>query len=113
MENIKNGNTYLLNLTFPTKLKTNCTLEEIFYFAEAKYKLYFEDKFVVFSPETFIQINNGKIFSFPMKGTIDASIDNAETKLLGDIIEEINCGQRSIAWLLVCSNNGYDVSKLI
>jgi len=84
MENIKNGNTYLLNLTFPTKLKTNCTLEEIFYLAEAKYKLYFEDKFVVFSPETFIQINNGKIFSFPMKGTIDASIDNAETKLLGD-----------------------------
>ena len=84
MDNIKNGNTYLLNLTFPTKLKTNCTLEEIFYLAEAKYKLYFEDKFVVFSPETFIQINNGKIFSFPMKGTIDASIDNAETKLLGD-----------------------------
>ena len=36
-----------------------------------------------------------------------------ETKILGDRIEEINCGQRSIAWLLVCSNHGYDVSKLI
>ena len=38
---IKNGNTYLLNLTFPTKIKTNYTLEEIFYYSKAKYKLYF------------------------------------------------------------------------
>lgn len=84
MENIKNGNTYLLNLTFPTKIKTNYTLEEIFYFAEAKYKLYFEGKFVVFSPETFVQIQKGDISSRPMKGTIDASIENAKEKLLND-----------------------------
>jgi len=84
MENIKNGNTYLLNLTFPTKIKTNYTLEEIFHVSNAKYKLLFENKFVVFSPETFIQIKDGKIFSFPMKGTIDASIENAEEKLLND-----------------------------
>jgi para-aminobenzoate synthetase component 1 len=84
MENIKNGNTYLLNLTFPTKIKTNLTLKEIFYSSEAKYKLIFENQFVVFSPETFVQIKNEKIFSFPMKGTIDASIENAEEKLLND-----------------------------
>lgn len=84
MANIKAGNTYLLNLTFPTKIETNFTLEEIFYFSGAKYKLLFENKFVVFSPETFVRINDGKIFSFPMKGTIDASIESAEEKLLND-----------------------------
>ena len=84
MDNIKNGNTYLLNLTFPTKIETNFTLEEIFYFSNAKYKLLFENKFVVFSPESFVKISGNKIFSFPMKGTIDASIENAEEKLLND-----------------------------
>lgn len=84
MNNIKDGNTYLLNLTFPTKIKTNFTLKEIFYSSAAKYKLLFENKFVVFSPETFVQIKDGKIFSFPMKGTIDASIENAAEKLLND-----------------------------
>lgn len=84
MEHIKDGNTYLLNLTFPTQIKTNYTLEEIFYSSQAKYKLCFNNKFVVFSPETFVQIQNGKISSCPMKGTIDASIENAEKILLND-----------------------------
>ena len=44
----------------------------------------FENKFVVFSPETFVKINDGKIYSFPMKGTIDAAIENAEEILLND-----------------------------
>lgn len=84
MEHIKDGNTYLLNLTLPTQIKTNYTLEEIFYSSQAKYKLCFNSKFVVFSPETFVQIQNGKISSCPMKGTIDASIENAEKILLND-----------------------------
>jgi para-aminobenzoate synthetase component 1 len=84
MENIKNGNTYLLNLTFPTKINTNYALEEIFYSSKAKYKLYCDNKLVVFSPETFVQIQNGKISSCPMKGTIDASVENAEEILLND-----------------------------
>lgn len=84
MENIKNGNTYLLNLTFPTKIKINYSLEDIFHIANSKYKLFFENKFVVFSPETFVRIKDGKIYSFPMKGTIDASIKNAREKLLND-----------------------------
>ena len=84
MEHIKDGNTYLLNLTFPTQIKTNYTLEEILYSSQAKYKLCFNNKFVVFSPETFVQIQNGKISSCPMKGTIDASIENAEKILLND-----------------------------
>ncbi len=79
---IYSGNTYLLNLTFPTKIKTNLTLEEIYYFSNAKYKLLYKDEFVVFSPETFVKIENGLISSYPMKGTIDASIPDAEKIIL-------------------------------
>jgi len=31
-----------------------------------------------FSPETFVKIEEGKISTYPMKGTIDASVTNAE-----------------------------------
>jgi para-aminobenzoate synthetase component 1 len=40
--------------------------------------------FVVFSPEPFVIIRDGLIRSFPMKGTIDASVKNAEQKVLED-----------------------------
>ncbi|MBI5020359.1 MAG: aminodeoxychorismate synthase component I [Ignavibacteriales bacterium] len=82
------GNTYLLNLTFPTEIKVNLTLLEIFLHSEAKYKLFFKNKFVVFSPERFIQISDGRISSNPMKGTIDASILNAKNIILNDIKEQ-------------------------
>ncbi|HCW06234.1 MAG TPA: aminodeoxychorismate synthase component I, partial [Cytophagales bacterium] len=39
------------------------------------------------SPETFIKIQAGQIFSFPMKGTIDASLPNAEQVILNDAKE--------------------------
>lgn len=78
------GNSYLLNLTFPTPIQTNWSLSEIFQHSQAKYKLYLKDRFVVFSPETFIQIQNGQISSYPMKGTIDASIPNAALQILKD-----------------------------
>lgn len=81
---IANGNTYLLNLTFPTKIKINLSLEEIFYQSRAKYKLFLRNKFVLFSPETFIRIRNNTISSYPMKGTINASIPNAKQKLLSN-----------------------------
>ena len=72
------GNSYLLNLTFPTVIETDLTLEEIFFSSVAKYKLLYYDKFVVFSPEIFIRISEGAIRSFPMKGTIEASVADAE-----------------------------------
>ena len=79
------GNSYLVNLTLPTRIKTTLTLDEIFHFSEAKYKLFYDDKFVVFSPEIFVQISeDGVISSFPMKGTIDAAIENAEQIILND-----------------------------
>ena len=55
-QNFKNGNSYLLNLTFPTKIVSPLSLEEIFYQSRAKFKFFFKDKFVVFSPERFIKI---------------------------------------------------------
>ncbi len=84
MQNIKEGKTYLLNLTFPTKIEINISLEDIFCYSIAKYKLFYDNRVVVFSPETFVRIENGKIYSYPMKGTIDAGIDNAEERILND-----------------------------
>lgn len=76
------GNNYLLNLTFPTKIECNLTIEEIFQRSEARYKMLFKDEFVVFSPEIFVKINDGRIFSYPMKGTIDASEPEAKEEIL-------------------------------
>ncbi len=84
---IHNGNTYLLNLTQPTLVETNLTLEEIFYSSTALYKIFYRNNFVCFSPETFIKIRNGKIYSYPMKGTIDASVENASRQIMEDTKE--------------------------
>ncbi len=81
-EEIKQGNTYLLNLTFKSKIETNLTLSEIFAQAKAPYKLLIEDSFVCFSPECFIKIENNTISTYPMKGTIDASLPNAKKSIL-------------------------------
>ncbi len=84
MWHIHNGDTYLLNYTQPTQVETNLSIEEIFHSSSALYKIYLKDKFVCFSPEPFVRIENGKIYSFPMKGTIDADIENAEEIILND-----------------------------
>jgi para-aminobenzoate synthetase component 1 len=81
---IRRGDTYLLNLTFPTDIRTNYTLPQIYRLSNASYKLLFHDRFVVFSPEIFIRIKEGVISSFPMKGTIDAAIPAAERIILND-----------------------------
>ncbi len=88
MSELNYGNSYLLNLTFPTPLKTNLDLTSIFCRSSASYKLLIKNEFVVFSPEAFVKINNGKISSYPMKGTIDASIPSAEEKLFNDTKEK-------------------------
>ena len=81
---IKAGNTYLLNLTFSSEISGNFNLYDIYKSANAPYKLYVKDKFTVFSPETFIKIKGGKIFSYPMKGTINTDIPDAGTIILND-----------------------------
>ncbi|WP_276372487.1 aminodeoxychorismate synthase component I [Chryseolinea sp. H1M3-3] len=78
------GDTFLTNLTVATEVKLPDTLKNIFLQCDAKYKLFYKDQFLVFSPETFVKISRGKIYSFPMKGTIDATIPNAKQKILSD-----------------------------
>ncbi|PNV84209.1 MAG: aminodeoxychorismate synthase component I [Sulfurimonas sp.] len=84
IEKIKSGDTYLLNLTQPTQIKTELTLKEIFECSNARYKLRYKDEFVCFSPEKFVEIEGSKISTFPMKGTIDASISNARELILNN-----------------------------
>jgi len=76
------GNTYLLNLTMPTKIESNISLDDIFKYCSAKFRLMFKDEFVCFSPEIFVRIKDGEISSYPMKGTIDARIDHAADKII-------------------------------
>ncbi len=87
IEKIKSGETYLLNYTCSTPMTSKLNLKEIFTYANAPFKLRVKDQFVCFSPERFIRISNNSIFTYPMKGTIDASIDNAEAKILANAKE--------------------------
>lgn len=84
IEEIKKGNSFLLNLTFPTPITSDLNLLEVFYASKAPYKLWFKDEFVVFSPESFIQIENNQISTYPMKGTIDATVEDAQQHLLNN-----------------------------
>jgi len=81
---IKSGDTYLLNLTQATPIKTTLSLKEIFKRSNAPYKLRIKDQFVCFSPERFIRIEANKISTYPMKGTIDAAIPDASSKIIHD-----------------------------
>ena len=78
------GYSYLANLTFCTDITSDFSLDEIFSFSKAKYKLLYHNTFVVFSPETFVRINDSTIYSYPMKGTIDATKPDAENTILND-----------------------------
>ena len=86
---IYQGNTFLLNLTFPSYIKTDLDLDDVFHWAKAPYKLHHQGRFVVYSPECFVKIKDGHIYSYPMKGTIDASLPDAQ-KTLADNPKEIN-----------------------
>ena len=81
---LKRGDTYLLNLAFPTALDTDFSLKEIFAISRASFQLFVPGHFAVFSPELFVRIHRYKIYSCPMKGTIDAAIPDAEQHLLAD-----------------------------
>jgi len=84
LEEIRSGNTYLLNLTFKTPIQTNLSLKEVFTYARAKFKLYFKDEFICFSPEPFVTMSGEQIATYPMKGTIDANVPQAKTRILAD-----------------------------
>jgi para-aminobenzoate synthetase component 1 len=76
------GDSFLANLTCATPVTTDCTLREIYARTEAPYKLWLKNHFVSFSPESFVRINGRRITSYPMKGTIDGNLPEAEQQLL-------------------------------
>ena len=81
---IGKGNSYLVNLTFSTPIQTNLNFRQLYVLSEAKYKLWFRDRFVCFSPETFVKIQDGLLSTYPMKGTINAELPDAKNRILAD-----------------------------
>ena len=77
-EHLKKNEILLANLTEKTQISTNLSLEQIFDLSQSPYQIFIPEKFVCFSPERFVKIADGKISANPMKGTIDADIENAE-----------------------------------
>lgn len=84
IDQLNYGHSFLTNLTDKTRIETEFSLSFLFEQSKARYKLLFKDEFLVFSPEIFVQIKDGKLFSFPMKGTIDANIPHAKERILND-----------------------------
>ena len=100
------GSTTLVNLTCKIPIETNLSLRQIFDHADALYRLWIKDTLVCFSPEMFIQIKDGEISSYPMKGTIDATLPDAAERLLNnpkemaehaDVVELIKQDLRLVA----------------
>ncbi len=76
------GNCRLANLTCKVPIATNLTMRDIFLRSQARYRCWVKDEFVCFSPEIFVQVQQGVIRTFPMKGTLDATLPNAERTLM-------------------------------
>ena len=62
-DHIHAGNSYLVNLTCATPVRTNLTLKEVFSFSRAPYRLWLKDRFVVFSPGN-IRARRGWLYLF-------------------------------------------------
>lgn len=78
------GDSYLANLTLRIPLECNLTLRELFLRSRAAYRLMLRGEFVCFSPEPFVRIEHREISTYPMKGTIDATLPHAEARLMSD-----------------------------
>lgn len=81
---INYGNSFLANLTFETPIRLTASLDEVFRFSRAKYKIRFREDFICFSPESFVRISSNTVRSYPMKGTIRADEPDASVTILND-----------------------------
>ena len=84
MHGLHCGESHLVNLTIKTPVKSSLSLHDIFMHSRTMYRLYLPATFVCFSPETFVKISNGRICTYPMKGTIAAGIENATDIILNN-----------------------------
>jgi para-aminobenzoate synthetase component 1 len=78
------GDSFLANLTLPTPIALSGDLRALFFQSQARYRLWLRDGFACFSPETFIKIQDGRIFTYPMKGTRPARHPDDGRRLLDD-----------------------------
>ena len=88
MAGLRRGDSFLANLTARTEVECQCGLDTIFRNAHAPYKLLLPDEFVCFSPEPFVRISANRISTYPMKGTADASLPDAESSLMENYKEK-------------------------
>jgi para-aminobenzoate synthetase component 1 len=95
---LTHGDSFLTNLTVGVEVNCNDTFEELYALCDAKYKLLIPNEFVCFSPERFVRIIDDCIYAYPMKGTIDATIANAENLLMNSYKEK--CEHNTIVDLL-------------
>lgn len=76
------GNSFLTNLTCRTPVELSGALEDIYRVANAPYRVLLRNRFVCFSPETFVTIGaGGLIQTRPMKGTSPATPEGRERLL--------------------------------
>lgn len=92
------GDSFLANLTVPTAVSVTGSLRDIFLCSNAPFRLLLDNRFVCFSPEPFVRIKGYEISAFPMKGTINASLPDAERMLI-DNYKEI-CEHNTIVDLM-------------
>lgn len=87
-EGIQHGDSFLCNLTVRTPISLSCiSLEQIYPLVRARYKVLLPKTCLCYSPEIFVRIKQSEISTYPMKGTIDAQLPDAEAKLLSDYKE--------------------------
>ncbi len=84
---IHNGDSFLLNLSIKTAVSLSTSLADVYPHCIAPYKLYLPHRFLSFSPECFIQIEDKELRTYPMKGTISAEEPLAKERLLSDYKE--------------------------
>lgn len=87
MRHLRRGDTFLTNLTTAVPITLNGTLVDIFHASRAPFRLLMDTpdggQFVCFSPEPFVTITpDGRMSSFPMKGTARADNPDALRQLL-------------------------------
>jgi len=85
---LRGGNSFLLNLTFASELKASLSLPDLYRMARAPYKLLYRDEFVVFSPESYLRIADGRVHTYPMKGTIRNEHPDSARELLDNPKEQ-------------------------
>lgn len=85
---LKRGDSFLTNLTQRTPVVLEGSLEDAYDYGQAPYRLYVPGQFTVFSPELFFRIEQDRIYSRPMKGTIDARLTDARERLMSSPKEQ-------------------------